>query len=315
MPVSKKRRNNKRKPAPTARKKPALEHVSEPAPPLPDRRALEGVMAKLAGGLSSGFDGSDGDDAALWQAQELMYKAWDAGAKRERIALAKRALDISELCADAHVLLAEEAAKTLVEARRHYEAAAAARERALGPQAFERDAGHFWGLLETRPYMRARAGLAKCLWAAGERAAAIGHYRDMLRLNPNDNQGLRHVLTSWLLATGDHGALEELLAAYDDDVFAEWAYAKTLLALRKGDEADARTALAAAWKRNPHVPALLTGAMPIPEHQDDHYTLGSPDEAVIYVLQNRENWTATRGALQWLAETVQTLPPPDEKRP
>ena len=55
--------------------------------------------------------------------------------------------------------------------------------------------------------------------------------------------------------------------------------------------------------------------MPIPEHQDDHYTLGSPDEAVIYVLQNRENWTATRGALQWLAETVQTLPPPDEKRP
>ena len=45
------------------------------------------------------------------------------------------------------------------------------------------------------------------------------------------------------------------------------------------------------------------------------YTLGSPDEAVIYVLQNRENWTAARGALQWLAETVQTLPPPDEKRP
>ena len=77
MPVSKKRRNNKRKPAPTARKKPALEPVSEPAPPLPDRRALEGVMAKLAGGLSSGFDGSDGDDAALWQAQELMYEAWD----------------------------------------------------------------------------------------------------------------------------------------------------------------------------------------------------------------------------------------------
>ena len=259
-------------------------------------------MAKLAGGLSSGFDGSDGDDAALWQAQELMYEAWDTGAKRERIALAKRALEISDLCADAHVLLAEEAAKTLVEARRHYEAGVAAGERALGAQAFERDAGHFWGLLETRPYMRARA-------------AAIGHDRDMLRLNPNDNQGLRHVLTSWLLATGDHGALEELLAAYDDDVFAEWAYAKTLLALRKGDEADARTALAAAWKRNPHVPALLTGAMPIPEHQDDHYTLGSPDEAVLYVLQNRENWTTTRGALQWLAETVQTLPQPDEKRP
>ena len=314
MPVSKNRGKNRKKPAPLTRKKAAPEPVSDsvPPPPLPDRRALEGMMARLAGGLSSGFDESD--DAALWQAQELMYEAWDAGAKRERIALAERALEISDLCADAHVLLAEEAAKTLAEARRHYEAGVAAGERALGPQAFERDAGHFWGILETRPYMRARAGLAECLWAAGERAAAIGHHRDMLRLNPNDNQGLRHVLTSWLLAAGDHGALEELLAAYDEDAFAEWAYAKTLLAYRKGDEADARAALMVAWERNPHVPALLTGATPIPEHPDDHYTLGSPEEAVIHALQNRENWAATRGALQWLAETVQTLPPPEKRR-
>ena len=130
-------------------------------------------MAKLAGGLSSGFDGSDGDDAALWQAQELMYEAWDTGAKRERIELAKRALEISDLCADAHVLLAEEVAKTLVEARRHYEAGVAAGERALGAQAFERDAGHFWGLLETRPYMRARAGLAECPVGGGR--ARCGH--------------------------------------------------------------------------------------------------------------------------------------------
>ena len=109
MPVSKNRRKNRKKPAPLTRKKAAPEPVSDPVPPppLPDRRALEGMMARLTGGLSSGFDESD--DAALWQAQELMYEAWDAGAKRERIALAERALEISDLCADAHVLLAEEA--------------------------------------------------------------------------------------------------------------------------------------------------------------------------------------------------------------
>ena len=136
--------------------------------------------------------------------------------------------------------------------------------------------------------------------ACGRRASALRPSAITgicLRLNPNDNQGLRHVLTSWLLATGDHGALEELLAAYDDDVFAEWAYAKTLLALRKGDEADGRTALAAAWKRNPHVPALLTGAMPIPEHQDDHYTLGSPDEAFIYVYAKQGKLDGDAGRL------------------
>ena len=37
--------------------------------------------------------------------------------------------------------------------------------------------------------------------------------------------------------------------------------------------------------------------MPTPEHQDDHYTLGSPDEAVIYVLQNRGKLDGDAGRL------------------
>ena len=58
MPVSKKRRNTKRKPAPTARKKPALELVSEPAPPLPDRRACtdRGQGLQVFGDMGNSFD-------------------------------------------------------------------------------------------------------------------------------------------------------------------------------------------------------------------------------------------------------------------
>ena len=78
----------------------------------------------------------------------------------------------------------------------------AAGERALGAQAFEEDVGHFWGLLETRPYMRARAGLAASLWTAGDEVEAVEHYQDMLRLNPGDNQGHRYVLLGCLLQMG-----------------------------------------------------------------------------------------------------------------
>jgi len=35
-----------------------------------------------------------------------------------------------------------------------------------------------------------------------------------------------------------------------------------------------------------------------------HYSIGSKEEAIIYVDQNRENWSATKGALQWLAENM-----------
>ncbi|MDQ7839848.1 MAG: hypothetical protein RDU83_02330 [bacterium] len=66
-------------------------------------------------------------------------------------------------CANAHVLLAEESARTLEQARGLCAQGAAAGKRALGERAFKEDAGHFCGILETRPYMRARAGLTQCL--------------------------------------------------------------------------------------------------------------------------------------------------------
>ena len=298
MPVSKNRRRKSKKKASPARQKP-------PAPvPLPN---------EFTGGFPIDLPG-DGDEGALRRAQELVYDAWEAGTARERVRLARQALALSELCVDAHVLLAENAARTTVEARDHYRRGVAAGEKALGPEAFERDAGHFWGILETRPYMRARSGFADCLWALGERSAAIGHYREMLRLNPNDNQGLRHVLMSWLFTTGDLDALEELLDAYDNDAFVEWAYAKVLLAFRKGDRADADASLAIAWKRNPHVPGLMNGAKPLPRRLPAHYAMRSREEAVVYVLQNEENWSATPGALEWLSEAVSALPPPERKR-
>jgi len=184
---------------------------------FPDRRAMEKTLADIGRLLSEReFESIDEVNAyieevlasgeippspaqtPLEQAQDLMYQAWDSSGKR-RIELARRALKISEDCADAYVLLAEKAASSLAEAKHLYQQGVEAGERALGEKAFKEDAGHFWGILETRPYMRARAGLAQCLWMLGERDQAIAHFTDMLRLNPNDNQGIRYILATCLL--------------------------------------------------------------------------------------------------------------------
>jgi hypothetical protein len=42
---------------------------------------------------------------ALDRAQQLIYDAWDSGDSRREVALAKEALEISPLCADAYVTL------------------------------------------------------------------------------------------------------------------------------------------------------------------------------------------------------------------
>ena len=96
------------------------------------------------------------------------YRQADVDELRERIKLAKQALTISDDCVDAYVLLAEESAKTLPEARDLYAIGVKAGERVLGKELFTEAVGHFWGMVETRPYMRARAGLANCLWLLGE---------------------------------------------------------------------------------------------------------------------------------------------------
>lgn len=309
MPVKNRGKRGKKKRKPTARKK--RKPSGETPPSAADRRMMEPAMVMLSDPISLGNPenaGNAGD--ALHLAQELMYDAWEAPRAKRRIQLAKRALKISDLCADAHSLLAEEEARTLVERREHYERALSAGERALGRKAFKDNAGHFWGILDTRPYMRARAALAECLWECGERVAAIEHLQDMLRLNPNDNQGVRYRLAEWLLSVNDHNALEKLLQAYHRDYSAHWRYSETLLEFRKGDGPGSLRRLKDAWQFNAHVPALLTGATAMPSPLPDYYSPKSPDEAALYVLDNRENWASTEGALPWLAEAIQTLPRP-----
>src|SRR5215204_4997898 len=174
MPVSKKPRAKK-----TA--KASSRSGAAAAPALPDRRAMERFMVALSGERG-------GSDDPTAKAQDVMYDAWEQTTSRSRIVLARKALGISPLCADAYVLLAEEAARSIEEARDYYAKGVEAGELALGPEGFKDYAGHFWGFLETRPYMRARAGLAAVLWRLGRHQEATDHYQAMLELNPNDNQ-------------------------------------------------------------------------------------------------------------------------------
>ncbi len=98
------------------------------------------------------------EETPLTSAQDIVQRAFAETDPRKRARLAKQALDLSADCADAYVLLAEQAT-TRKEALDLYQQALAAGERAIGPDAFQQSVGHFWGLLETRPYMRAREGL------------------------------------------------------------------------------------------------------------------------------------------------------------
>jgi hypothetical protein len=81
---------------------------------------------------------------------------------------------------------------------------------------FENSVGHFWGIVDTRDYMRARYDHVEALLKIKNRTAvqtALDHLRDMLRLNRSDNMGLRDLVPALYLR------LDREQACYD---FIKW---------------------------------------------------------------------------------------------
>jgi tetratricopeptide (TPR) repeat protein len=289
MPKSPSRRNAK---AETTKTKTTRTRRSPPA-----GRSLD--LASIASVMAMASNPPQGD--AVRAAQDIVYEAWETNDRGRRVALAKKALKVSPLCADAYVLLARETARNLDEAIDFYVRGIEAGEKALGKAAFRDDVGHFWGILETRPYMRARHGLAQALWDKGLRDEAVAHYQDMLRLNSNDNQGIRYLLIDCLLALGSDEQAARLIKRYKNDGAAAWSWSRALLAFRRnGDGPESRSALSQAIGDNAHVASLLLGDRKMPRRLPPYVGVGDENEAVAYVHGAAAAWSAAPGALAWL---------------
>jgi len=236
----------------------------------------------------------------LDQAQQLIYDAWDSGDPRRQVALARQALKISPLCADAYVILARNARRGSDQQLELWRGGVEAGKAALGA-AFADYVGEFWGFLETRPYMRARYGLASALWERGARAEAIEHLREMLRLCPGDNLGVRYVLSAWLIEAGRDDDLDALFKTYRGDSGAGWSWTAALAAFRRGgDGAKSRTALDRAARANGYVAAYLLGTKRLPKSLPPFVSPGDEDEAVDYAARGAAGWRNTPGAIDWL---------------
>jgi tetratricopeptide (TPR) repeat protein len=254
--------------------------------------------------------GTGQDATPLEQAQELFYKALDAPSRGMRVKMARQALAISEDCADAWILLAEDAANTRTEREDYLNKALAAAERVLGPEIFNEHGSYFWGVPETRPYMRAREALAALLAERGRMDEALAHWEAMLELNPNDNQGVRMLLLRQYLKKSDKQKTTELFERFPDDASCEMVYGRVLFELLGENEKAARKALRRALKINPHVPLFLFGLRPLPRRLPDVVTWGGEDEAGAYAAEFGDLWLKTPGALKLLKEVILSEKPP-----
>lgn len=267
-------------------------------PPMASRLFMEQAMGLM-------FGGGEHVSGPAYKAQQLAYDAMEAAesGKLERaVALAKQALDLDPVCVDALMLMSQAASESLVELIENMRRTVETGERALGKEFFDENAGHFWGMLETRPYMRARSFLAQCLAETGHRDEAIEHYESLLKLNPNDNQGLRYCLMGLYLEEGHLNRVAGLFDQFEDEGSAIFAWARVLERFMAGDVRAATAAIGEAREANRHVEPLLTGKKRMPRSLPGYYGVGDENEAVVCVDTIGAAWKRAGGALAWLTK-------------
>lgn len=251
-----------------------------------------------------------GKTEMVWEAedetQDNKFKAMDLIAEAYHLPpaqgkkLIKEALKLDPGNADAHTYLAD--IETDIEkAISLYRRAVEVGKKSLGAVAFEDYRGHFWGFHETRPYMRAMAGLADCLYNDNQVEEALALWQEMILLNPNDNQGVRYRLSTALLEKGRLEESEPLFETYADDATAHWAFNRALyLFMAEGKSKKAKSALAKAHKINPYVLSYMLGEAEMPTILPQYRGFGDPNEAILYAADSILLWANTPGAIEWI---------------
>jgi uncharacterized protein YecA (UPF0149 family) len=232
------------------------------------------------------------------RARNLIYDAMQAEGK-QRFRLAEEALALNPNCVDAYVILAEKT-KSLEEAILLYEKGIQAGERDLGKAFFTENKGYFWGLIETRPFMRAKLHYAEALSLLEKRNEAMLQYEELLELNPMDNQGVRYSLFVAYLDSDKYKKAHSLLEQYEE-ASAQAAFNELLLELAEnGFTAQAHMLLKKAKKTNKYVLAYLTGKKRLPAYPPDYYSMGDEDEAIVYADMHLHLWGKIDGLKEWL---------------
>lgn len=235
------------------------------------------------------------------RSRDLVYDAYEQ-TDREGKKMVKKALELDPNNVVAYNYLAD-IEKDVDKALKLYKKAIEVGQKALGKSYFEENKGQFWGLIETRPYMRAMEMLAQSYYIKKDYKNAIKIYEEMLELNPNDNQGVRFFLAALYLLSRKYAHYKSLSKRYKEDVVANWAYNNALYSfMSNGNSAKTKKLLKKAYDTNPFVIDYLIGIKEMPDELPSYIGIGDENEAIAYVFDHWDLWENTVSALDWIYE-------------
>jgi hypothetical protein len=240
------------------------------------------------------------DPGSMEKAERALEKVYDAESERRRDKLLRRTLEIDPGCVDALTLTAR-SFDDPTDASILLEAAVEVGERRLGPEVFQEGRGRFWGIYETRPYMRALFALAEAEMDSMGINEGLALYHKLLDLSEGDNLGVRYTLVGSLLAADRvEDARKIVFERFGDEDSALMLWARTLIQFLDRDFDAAAATLERARQANENVESYLTGDLELSDERPSMYSLGSVEEAEIVAADLFLAWRLRPLALVWL---------------
>lgn len=162
-----------------------------------------------------------------------------------------------------------------------------------------------WGFLDNRPYLFFLGEYATLVNATAGPQKAIPFYEELLDLNPNDNQGIRGLLSTAYIKISRLNQLLELDKKYPDDLIVELKVGALLALYKLGRLDEARTRVIQMKKHFSHVfREILKTSHPQPELIPGRTHVGGDDEAWLYWEEQGTFWMAAPNSREFLRECI-----------
>ena len=209
--------------------------IDENATPDMDEDELNGLVDEYMQRYNRSLDFNEASEPET--ADDFVELAEEAESDEEAYKYAKRALELEPDNLDAERIAAHAGSKDLFDMLHRVEQAVMHGNEVMEKQGFMTQdyIGEFWQILETRPYMRLRHSYMDLLVDCGMMRKAVSEGEDMLRLNENDNQGIRYVLMHLYAFLEEEDAALKIHKRYEEHEETQMLLPLSMLYFKLGD--------------------------------------------------------------------------------
>lgn len=281
--------------------------------PLDNQGNLNNII-KLYNGKQQnkqGF-GKELTEETAEDADDYMELAGKVRSKKAALKYAKKAFELEPDNLDAEVMVAELSAATYDKMLENYEQLIQkAEEKLKADGLFEKEnVGHFWLLLDTRPYMRLLGSYADCLIVGGKMKLAKAAYEKMLKLCKGDNLGTRYRLMSIYAYFEDEKSALALYKKYPEDS-SQFLLPLSLLYYKLGDLKKSGSYLKTLSQVNKDTCKFFQSfkgdntRLPLSEYSDvEYYLFNTIEELFAAMQENGFLYMGSASYFEWARKKV-----------